>query len=815
MATFSLADVQAMAPDGGQTFSLQQVAAMQTDEPSFTERMVRRETSDLSRNLRRGVRDVIDTGAELLASGFDKLAGTKEADRVRAMNAQAKAEYDAENGGEILPAVQRVGGNILGALPVTSALGAVVGTAAPGLGSAISSGGMSTGRALGPVADMATRMAGGGINGYVSAGLVDTTGANTGGIIGALTPPALQAVQAGARVGGRVLRNATTPADVRTARDIAAISGADIRNLDDLAQLRAALKQEGPSQIPGAEPTVAQILQTPGAAQLERSLRAAAPVALTEREAAQNLARLQALERIAPISEGGAMQAADDVGNAISGFAIPAREQARQGVAAKFGSVDPFGESRINLPLNGMRAAKDQFLGPGTFGSGGSAAQALKEAERIGVEALPAIRPQAVGRQPQSLVQAVRSMGGISPMSAGGMNKEIAELGRRQTGTSGLVSGKGRTIDRVAEAMHERGFLPDADPSTLLNALRGNLAGEAHYAADVGDNAFRGALERSMGDAPEAGRLLKPVNFNEIQNLRSSIGEAARAANMQGNMREAAALQKMVRELDGRTAAVADGLGTTGEYFPPDMVATWKEALSAHKAKKLQFDTGPQARMFRRGGDGLPQIQGAEIPRSFFNNKASQIEDAQSFLRLAKKDPALVGDLKRFAMTDAAGQTDSLGNLTNAKFNRWLDSRSGATGVLFNDSERATLKAVADDLRRAATAESLGRSKGSDTAQKIASLTGLGLLDGAGANLAASRFPLGRAALDFVRGPAREAKAERIGGLLADPERLSGLLGQFIATQQPKPPGLLGPAVNPVLYRSAPLLYSPGGSGGG
>jgi hypothetical protein len=820
METYSLADVRRMASDEPQRFSLSEVIAMQKPEPTFNERMLARETNDLSSGLRRGARDVIDTGAEGLSWLYDKVTGadpaTGEHARVKEMNRKAKEEWQAGTGSEILPHVQRIGGNILGTLPATSALGAGVSAlGARGLGSAIGSGGMTAGGAGGGLANMATRIAGGAANGYVSAGLVDPSSANTGAVIGGLTPPVLQGLHSGARAVRDVARSAMTPAEVRAARDIAAVSGADIKSLDELAQLRAALQQQGPRQIPGDGPTVAQILQTPGASQLQRSIKAAAPTALAEREAAQNAARLQTLERIAPVSEGGLQQAADDVGNAISSFAIPAREQARQRVSAKFGAVDPFNESRINLPLSEMRAAKEQFLGPGTFGSGGSAQQAIREAEQIGELALPAIKGKTAGREPQNVIQAVRGLGGINPMSPGGMGREISELGRKQSGTTGLVSGKGKSIDKVAQVMHERGFIPDSDPSTLLNAIRGTMSGESHYAADVGDDAFRGVLERSMGDAPTATRISQPVNFNAIQNLRSSMGEAAQAASMQGNMREAAALQKMIRELDGRTAAVADGLGTTGEYFPSDMVATWKEALAAHKSKKLQFDTGPQARMFRRGGDGLPQIQGAEIPRSFFNNKVSQVEDAQSFLRLTKKDPALVGDLKRFAMTDAAGQTDSMGTLTNAKFNRWLDSRSGATGVLFNESERATLKAVADDLRRAASAESLGRSTGSDTAQKIASMTGLGLADSAGANLAASHFPAGRALLDFVRGPARAAKAERIGGLLGDPERLSELLGKYIGIQRPSPAGLLARAIDPLMYRSAPLLYSPASTGGG
>ena len=116
----------------------------------------------------------------------------------------------------------------------------------------------------------------------------------------------------------------------------------------------------------------------------------------------------------------------------------------------------------------------------------------------------------------------------------------------------------------------------------------------------------------------------------------------------------------MLKEIDGRVAAVGDGLGTAGEYFPPDITATWKEALAAHKARKLRFDTGPQASMFRQGGDGMPQIQGAEIPSKFFSSSRSQVENAQAFRRLVADDPQLMGDLRRYAITDAAGQVDKV-----------------------------------------------------------------------------------------------------------------------------------------------------------
>jgi hypothetical protein len=684
--TYSLADVRAMASADSGTFSLAEVQAMAANsQPTFAQQMLKRETSDLSSNLRRGVRDVIDTGAEGLAWAYDKLTGTDPAQgeyaRVKQMNEAGKAEWTKANEGLILPHIQRIGGNALATVPATSALGAGVGAVGlPRLGNAISSAGMSTGGGLSRTADLLTRTAGGAANGYVTAGLVEPSTAGTGAVIGSVTPGVLQGMGAAGKAAQQAY---STRGEVGLARDIASMAGAE--SLDDIARVRDALRQQGPALIPGAEPTVPQILQTPAVSQLQRSVKAASPAALTARETEQHAARLDALNRIAPVS-GTVQQAAEDAGNAIAGYAIPARNAEKARVSRLFEGVDPSGETRINLPIEEMKAARAQFMGRGTFGAGGSAEQAIQTAEEIG----------------------------------------------------------------------------------------------------------------------------KPATFQEIQNLRSSIGEAFRAANRNGNAKEAAALGKMLKEIDGRVAAVSDGTGTPAEYFPAEASAKWKEALTAHKARKLRFDTGPQASIFRQGGDGLPQIQGAEIPSKFFGASRSQVENAQAFRRLVANDPQLLSDLRRYAITDAAGQVDRFGNLTNSKFNRWLDARSGATGEIFNEHQRAILKAVADDLRRADMAESLGRSTGSDTAQKAANMMRLGLMDSPGMNYAASRIPGGRSVLDFFRGPAQAAKAERIGGLLAEPERVGGLLETFIATQQPKQLGLLGQALTPALYRGGPLLLGGG-----
>lgn len=321
-------------------------------------------------------------------------------------------------------------------------------------------------------------------------------------------------------------------------------------------------------------------------------------------------------------------------------------------------------------------------------------------------------------------------------------------------------------------------------------------------------------VEQAMQTATNIGmdqRALMPraVPFNEVQSLRSSIGEAITDAQKNGRNQAAAALTAMKNAIDDRVAEVASGMRQPGEDFTPEAIDAWGQALNAHAAKKARFDTGPQVALFRRAGDGLPAAQGGEVPRRFFNANASQVSDAQAFRRLVQDDPRLIGELRRYAVSDAAGQVDRMGNLTNDKFNKWLTARAGATGEIFSDQQRAWLKAIADDLRRADIAESLGRSTGSDTAQKAASMLGLGLVDGPGMRYIAGKVPfgLGSAALDFVGGPIRTAKAERLAGLLGDPERTAGLLGQYIAAQQPAQ-GLLGQAVSPALYRAGPVLLT-------
>lgn len=176
----------------------------------------------------RGLKDVIDTGAYGLAKGYDALTGasdptlsslitgqkTGEAERVRQMNEAGKAEFKAaqeRTGNVVAPTIGRIGGNILATAPMLSFGGAATAAAGlPRLGTAIASGGMSTGARVAPgavnmLADIGIRSAGGALGGGAAAGLVDPSSAGFGAAIGGAVPVVAKVAGAAGRELGSAI----------------------------------------------------------------------------------------------------------------------------------------------------------------------------------------------------------------------------------------------------------------------------------------------------------------------------------------------------------------------------------------------------------------------------------------------------------------------------------------------------------------------------------------------------------------------------------------------------------------------------------
>lgn len=762
---------------------------------------------DTKQTLLGGLRGAAGIGATLLSPG-DALVGykTRREDIESGLNSLgADSENIGYSAGKFVAEIAGTAG-AGGALAKGAALMPGVAKYAPNLITSIASSGMTAGSSGAGVRGVArnamTRAAGGATAGAGAAGLINPDDAATGAFIGGVTPGAVKlAGSAGGKLADAYRYIKRDPNTVIASKMAEAFGMSP-------AELVKALESRGPGMLPGYMETVPQRLQNPVASQLQRTLKTAGTNALGDAERVQQGAYRNALERVAPIDLT-AQDAAQRTGGAIQAYAVPARADAGKSVSQAFDAVDPFNESALYLPIDEMQLQKGKYLGDGTFGTGSKASAAINEAWRVGTEIIPAVEPlsREAKSNSQTLEKAVRAMGGMR-----GGSGELRDLGIKQSGTTGLVNNKtGQSADLLAEEMYRRGFIPDNDPATLMDALR-NGGGRKIFANDqVDSNGLQRMAEAAMGDAPGAETISKAVPFQTVQNLRSSMGEAAESARSKGANKEAAALEKMIGEIDSRVNRAAGGSVAEGEFFPKDMGDQYRAALKAHADKMDKFETGPQIGMFRKGGDGQASLQGAEIPGKFFSGRRSQVEDVKAFKKLIGNREDLAGELKRYAVTEGAGTSNVAGDLTS-KYLKWMESRSGASRELFTASELATLKEVGKAVERGIGAENLGRVSGSDTAQKLESLRNLGTLDSKAVNMLATRIPVVGSftgpMLSSLRETAAQTRNKTMAQLLSNPDELAAALKPG-APKNGKVARLLqtpeGQKTLQMLYRVAPV----------
>ena len=258
-----------------------------------------------------------------MAAGLVRGAGSIGATLARPFesgeeNAQRRASIDAGLGemGADTKSTAYGGGKLAAEIAGTSGAGGVVAAplraAAPlvaraspaaanaigRLATATGSAGMNVGPGGGVVANTLTRMAGGGLSGGASAGLVNPGDAGLGAGIGAALPPAL--IVAG-RLGGGLVGAARGVRDMATQAGQDRIAGSVLRASATNPEAAAANLARARPLVPGSNPTVGQAAADPGLAQLERTLinnPQTAP-ALQTRFAEQRAARAAAIDDVA------------------------------------------------------------------------------------------------------------------------------------------------------------------------------------------------------------------------------------------------------------------------------------------------------------------------------------------------------------------------------------------------------------------------------------------------------------------------------------------------------------------------------------
>lgn len=402
--------------------------------------------------LARGVKDPIDTGAALLATGYDKLTGggpsvsglvtgqQGEGARVRAMNDQGKADFKDGYGDSGLASAGRVVGNVAATLPVGPALGAAAkGLGLSRFGTALASGGGTTGAVVAPgllpaAGNMGIRMAGGAVTGAATAGLIDPSATSLGAGIGAFLPPATRLVGAGSNSLGSLFRPFTASGQER-------IVGNALREFSTNPTAARNALANATEAVPGSAPIAATAAGDDGIAALSRTMQNTSPTYaanLSARQVAQNQARTAALEDVA--GNTGKLRIAEDARDALT---APMRERALQAAG--------------NVPTAGIIGSLDELIA-NPNNAGNLAQQAL--------------------RQFRKQIEGLTSDGAINARALYEVRKDIGQLmqGKLQGEVGNLRYAKGQLnavqeiIDEAIDHAARRGAAPIASASRAVAA---------------------------------------------------------------------------------------------------------------------------------------------------------------------------------------------------------------------------------------------------------------------------------------------------------------------------------------------------------
>lgn len=310
LATAKPIETEQPKPRGGfDLASAKPVEASAGAEPGMLEGLLSRTpTGRTYLGVARGAKDVVDTGAEWLARGFDKLTGADasagEGARVKAMNAAGKAEFQRRYGGDTGMDLSRVGGQVLATLPVGGVAAAPVRALAAvkvapkilaPIADAIETGGMRAAGTKGVVQNLAARSAGGAVTGGAAAGLVDPDSAGAGAEIGAVAPGATKIAAA----AGRAAAGAVRPFFQSGQEGIVADTIKRFSSNPIAARAALAASKE---MIPGSTPTAVMAAGDEGLSGLSRTMESVSPeyaANLSARRSAQNAARTASLDEIA------------------------------------------------------------------------------------------------------------------------------------------------------------------------------------------------------------------------------------------------------------------------------------------------------------------------------------------------------------------------------------------------------------------------------------------------------------------------------------------------------------------------------------
>jgi hypothetical protein len=169
----------------------------------------------------------------------------------------------------------------------------------------------------------------------------------------------------------------------------------------------------------------------------------------------------------------------------------------------------------------------------------------------------------------------------------------------------------GKPLDLLAQAAHEEGFLPSADPEQLYDMIGRALGGERiapMYTADAAENEVRARIERQRAMEEDAVASLQDLHDNELFELDDAVDLMATSNTSTEDAMRALGFTEQeiadaVAQESGGPQAPGDGHGEAGQVAEgPAEAAAGRRAEAARPA--AEGLSGADAGATARGGRG-------------------------------------------------------------------------------------------------------------------------------------------------------------------------------------------------------------------
>lgn len=677
----------------------------------------------------------------------------------------------------------KLGGEIAGTMGMGGGL-ANLATRIPGAArvapvlDAMRTAGFSAGGATG-LGGVGARALGGGITGGAAAGLVSPDDAGTGAMVGAALPGALQLLGAGGRAAGSVYRSAKGSPEKMLAESLG------VTQAEAAAIIRQARQAPG-SLVPGSKLTFAQALEQqginlPGVKLLERTV-AGGPGGdvLLKRYADQGEARLAALQaQGAQTYQGAAADTANRMGDKLGALLRTQAGDDKAAARTAWESVYKRGADegvKIYLPLDELGQAMKP-LGRGTVGAGKDASALVNEARNIGTVQTDAIKAttDAASARPLTLAQAVRRAGGLTGHGSDVSGELRALKGEHK---NLILKQGGMSPARMADVMHQRGYISDNSTDTLIEALKRDARDAPQFSNyNLPERQWKAAYEDAMGPPPGAEAIPIPVPFDEFQRLRRSAGSlGAKVGERAGGETEAGVLSNIQKILSDKADSAAAGTLRADEFMSPGFAGQYNAARDMTRVNAEKYKGGNNiASILRKPSGQGYTLTGDKIFDKLWHGGgglAGDVSNLKGVLSQNNSDPAMDA-LREAIMTDAAGKTTASGQF-GAALPKYVEARLPGLQKAMTPDQLKALTSVAADIRNAEAAGSVAGLRGSDTQAKISRALDAGLLDGPMLKTLSRLLTVKGVGLDWLRGKVAErviaSKGGQMAGLLADPQ---------------------------------------------